>query len=59
MASEALKRAIKKYDENNTVRYYFKFNKRTDADIIEKLEVVENRAGYIKELIRRDLGQSK
>ena len=29
--------------------------RRTEADLIEKLETVPNRAGYIKALIRRDL----
>ena len=32
---------------------------RTEADIIEKLDSVPNKAGYIKELIRRDIGSNK
>jgi hypothetical protein len=32
-----------------------KLNLKTDADILEKLESVGNRQGYIKELIRKDL----
>lgn len=44
-----------KYDKNNTVQIKMKLNKNTDADIIEKLETVENRQGYIKELILNDI----
>ena len=32
--------------------------RRTEADLIEKLESVPNRAGYIKSLIRRDLAEN-
>ena len=32
---------------------------RTEADIIEKLDSVPNKAGYIKELIRRDIENNK
>lgn len=44
-----------KYDKNNTTQIKMKLNKNTDADIIEKLETVENRQGYLKELIRNDI----
>lgn len=33
--------------------------KSTEADLIEKLESVENKAGYIKSLIRADIEKSK
>ena len=39
---EALKRAQKKYDENTTVQVKMKLNVKTDRDILEKLESVEN-----------------
>lgn len=32
---------------------------RTEQDIIEKLESVSNKAGYIKELIRADIERSR
>lgn len=32
---------------------------RTEADIIEKLESVPNKAGYIKSLIRADIAKRK
>ena len=58
MATEAQKRAQKKYDEANKDKFrmiHLKLNKDSDAEIIEKLENVPNIQGYIKELIRADL----
>lgn len=48
-----------KYDRSNTQRIYLKFNLKTDADILEKLDSVENKQGYIKDLIRKDIENSK
>lgn len=59
MASEAQKRASAKYDANNTTSVYIKLNINTELDIIEKLESVENKSGYIKQLIRNDIEKSK
>lgn len=47
-----------RYDAKNTVRISLKFNIKTDADILEKLELVENKQGYIKQLIRENLKNS-
>ena len=55
MVSEAQKRAQAKYDNRNTIWISLKFNMKTDRDILEKLDSVENRQGYIKELIRQDI----
>lgn len=38
MSTEAQKRASAKYDASNTVRITLKLNKKTDADIIQKLD---------------------
>ena len=57
MTTEAQKAAVAKYDKENTIRLSLKLNKTTDADILEKLEHVESKQGYIKELIRRDLNE--
>ena len=54
--SEAQKRARIKYDAKKTIQYHLKLNKVTDADILAKLDSVENKQGYIKQLIRNDLG---
>ena len=57
MASEAKRRAQKKYEETHRDKWKFchlRFNRDTDADIIQRLEEVENIQGYIKKLIRAD-----
>lgn len=43
-----------RWDKENTVVITMKLNRNTDADIIEKLESVGNKQGYIKRLIRED-----
>lgn len=53
--TEAQKRAREKYEKINTVQFKMKLNRNTDADILEKLESVDNKQGYIKELIRDDI----
>ena len=52
-------KAITKYDGINTRRIQLKFNKKTDADILNKLDNVENKQGYIKNLIRNDIKNEK
>ena len=44
-----------RYDAVNTMQFKMKLNRKTDADIIKKLEEVDNKQGYIKALIRADL----
>lgn len=44
-----------RYDAANTRKVTFKFNTGTDADILAKLDGVNNKQGYIKQLIREDL----
>lgn len=56
MSSDAQKRATRKYDEAKTVQFKMKLNKGTDADILKKLDEVDNKQGYIKGLIRADIG---
>ena len=53
-ASKAQLRAQAKYDKDNTVQVKLKLNKKTDSDILEILNSVSNKQGYIKELIRID-----
>ena len=52
MSTEAQKRASAKYDADNTVRITLKLNKKTDADILQKLESEPNKNAYIKEKLR-------
>lgn len=56
-ATEAQKKAVAKYDAENTVRVMLKLNKTTDADILKALEASGNKQGYIKQLIRADLNR--
>ena len=55
MVTEAQARASAKYDAINTKKIMLKLNLKTDADILEQLEKVENKQGYIKDLIRKDM----
>lgn len=43
----------------NTTIITMKLNHRTDADIIEQLTTVDNKNGYIKQLIRADIAKAK
>lgn len=55
MATEAQKKASKKYSRNNTKRFAIELNLKNDYEIIKKLEEVPNKQGYIKGLILEDL----
>lgn len=44
-----------RYDAANTTQVKIKLNDKTDADILKKLAEVDNKQGYIKALIRKDL----
>jgi hypothetical protein len=45
--------------KENTTVITIKLNHRTDADILERLTSVDNRSGYIKQLIREDIAKDK
>ena len=55
MATEAQIKAQAKYDSENTRQVHLKLNLRTDGEVLEKLDSVPSKQGYIKELIRADL----
>lgn len=44
-----------RYDATHSVTMTFKFNRKTDADILHRLDSVSNKQGYIKNLIRQDI----
>lgn len=52
--TEAVKRAQARYNKANTKQVLLKLNINTDADILEVLDRVGNKQGYIKALIRAD-----
>lgn len=51
--------AQKKYSREKTVSHGFSFLKEQDSLVIDKLNSVPNKAGYIKELIRKDIAREK
>ena len=55
MTSEAQKRASARYDAANTRQIKLKLNTKTDADILDLLDRLDNIQGYIKNLIRQDM----
>lgn len=54
-STESQIRASLKYNKENTVQISLKLNRTTDADLIDSLNRIANKQGYIKELIRRDI----
>lgn len=55
MATEAQIRAQKRYDAANTRQVHLKLNRRTDKDVLARLDEVPSKQGYIKGLIRADI----
>lgn len=53
MLTEAQKRASKKYEASHVVRITLKLNRKTDADILKKLESAQNKNSLIKEALRK------
>ena len=48
-------RATAKYQKANTTQIKFTLNHKTDKDILDRLEAVENKQGYFKALVRADI----
>ena len=59
MATEAQIKANNKFNKANTKVVSLRLNYKTDADIIKKLDEVESKMGYIKDLIRKDMQAQK
>lgn len=53
--------AQSRYDKANRIAYSLRLNKKTDSDVIKRLEEVkatlEGMQGYIKRLIREDIAK--
>ena len=56
-STESQIRASVKYNKENTVQISLKLNRSTDADLIDSLNRIANKQGYIKELIRKDIAK--
>ena len=57
MATEAQRKAQRRYDAENTRQVHLKLNRNTDKDVLDKLDEVPSKQGYIKRLIREDLAK--
>ena len=57
--AHAQKKASANYAKKMTKCVNLAFNKKTDADILEKLDQVDSKMGYIKKLIREDIAKSE
>ncbi len=56
---EDRKQAILKWQKDNLKQLKLNLHMTNDADILEKLDSVPSKLGYIKELIRKDIAESK
>lgn len=52
-------KASMKYDKKHTEDVRIKLNKKTDKEILRKLDNVGNKQGYIKRLIKNDITKNK
>lgn len=59
MVTEAKIKANNASNKRNTTTVLLRLNYNTDADILEKLDQVDSKMGYIKTLIREDLKKEK
>ena len=57
--SKAQIEATKRYQKVNMFNLGLKINRRTEQEIVEKLESVHNKRAYILNLIREDIKSSK
>lgn len=57
--SKPSKEVQARYDAAHTRQIRLKLNLKTDADILSKLDSVDNMQGYIKELIRADIKKDR
>lgn len=48
-----------RYARKNIRQFALKLNRKTDADMVDHLEQVDNIQGYIKSLIRADMDDSE
>lgn len=48
-----------RYHKKNTKLFTIRLVETTEKDIIEKLDAVPNKSGYIKGLIREDIAREK
>lgn len=52
-------KASQRYARENVLKVVVGINRRTEPELVEKVESVENRSGYIKDLIRADIASER
>lgn len=52
-------KAANAYHKRASKQYHLELHKGNDADIIRKLETVDNKQGFIKALIRDDIKRER
>lgn len=58
MATEAQKRAMAKWNKENTTLITLRFNKEKDKDVLKRLDE-KGKTAYIRGLIRKDIESEK
>lgn len=48
-----------KYEREKLLRIMVKFHREHEADLVERMESRENKAGYLKRLVREDLERER
>lgn len=56
--TDARKRADAKYKREKTTQLSIRFYNTTERELIDHLQAQPNKAGYIKRLIKQDMGRS-
>ena len=56
LLKERQQRTNAKYQKKSMKTISIRFHKTNDKDVIEKLESVENKTDYIRQLIKKELG---
>lgn len=44
-----------RYEKKNLVKVVTAFNRKTEPELVKRIEQEENKAGYIKRLVREDI----
>ena len=47
-----------KYNRENLITITLRLYKKTDVDVLNKLDSVPNKQGYIKQLVRQDIANT-
>ena len=48
-----------RYEKENLLRVLVKFNRKTEPELVERVEGKLNRAGYLKELVKEDIQRER